>query len=47
VKRFIGKIEERSILLKEINANLVNKRMYIKKMIAVIKPDMDFEEQDK
>jgi len=43
VKRFIDKILENSILLKEITANFVNKKPYLEKMIAIVDKNFDFQ----
>lgn len=42
VSKFILKIVDHTILLREITANFVNKKPYLEKMIALIDPRFDF-----
>jgi len=43
VRRFIDKILDNSILLKEITANFVNKKPFLEKMIAIVDHNFDFD----
>lgn len=47
VRRFIDRIMDNTILLKEITANFVNKKPYLRKMIAIVDPNFDFERYER
>jgi hypothetical protein len=47
VRRFIDKILDNSILLKEITANFVNKKPYLERMISIVDPNFDFEQHER
>lgn len=47
VRRFIDRIMDNTILLKEITANFVNKKPYLKRMIAIVDPYFDYERYER
>ena len=46
VKKFVDKINDDTILLKDINANFINRRTYLERMIKVVEKLFDFNTKD-